>query len=311
MPVPYSRLPHSINADDTLSSSAKCVMSALDRHLDKKTGICAPSTKRLALSAGLSRRIVMLRLAELEAAGRIQIHRSFGRQNHYTLGTQTCHHVVTGHPPANLSPRGDRVTGHHVVTGLGDSDLIGVKEQEEKEAVPPPEVEQLFDPQHRHWLQTAVEYHLDGYPDLAPLRPWFPRLLTDFFVPQRWLDKESDPRYAIEWACGFQELQATEAEVRAALAWARTEIRAGTFVDGQGHKVYNRPDTFAKILSRIRSQRKRPAIAPATPPEAPRMSEAELEAFRASTAELQAKLAAENAAIVGGQPPVRRLGRRP
>jgi hypothetical protein len=148
--------------------------------------------------------------------------------------------------------------------GSLDSDRIEVSRTTKKEQTAPIDDRSICDRDHRHWLETAIDYHLGERPELNGLRPWFPRLVAEFFLAKRWLRRDEDPPYAIHWAKRFAAIGATELEVADAL----TAASSSPIVNGQGHAIFSRPDHLDWIIRRIHSRR-RPRTAPAIerPPE--------------------------------------------
>lgn len=268
MQEPFARLPRRILIDDQVPPLGRVLFAALDKELDKRTGRCSPSAAKLAALVGCDRRHVLRLLQVLERSGYVRVHRASGRRNAYELlpADVTGDISVTG-------PAG--VTGDIPVTGTSDTHVTGfasahhigeLRTEEKEQPAPPPAAAlhvpdpHLFAPQHRHWLRTAVDYLLGDQPDLVHLRPWFPALAAELFLARSW-QRSTDPATAVLWARRLAGLTppATDAEATAAFRWA-----LGGLTDGQGRKLFSRPDHLDRIVWRIQSQRRQAAPPPAT-----------------------------------------------
>jgi hypothetical protein len=259
---PFTRLAQRVGKDDQLSVMARLLFAALDAHLDKRTGWCAPPIDRLAAWLGRDRRNVRRALRQLEAAGYIAVDRSCGRRNAYRLlptGGETGGEIAPG-TGGEIAPG----TGGEIAPGTPGFHHIGNQELTEKEqGAPPPRSLDLFAGHYRDWFTAAVRYHLADVPELAGFGAWFPALAAEFFLNRCW-HRTTDPETAVGWAKALAAIAADPAETAAAFAWA---LGSPTF-DSAGRKVFSRPDHLARILYRVQSQRRRPTgpvTAAATP----------------------------------------------
>jgi hypothetical protein len=90
------------------------------------------------------------------------------------------------------------------------------------------------------------------------MRPWFPDLVTKFFLSQQW-NRPTDAQTALQLAEDLAEINATESEVTEAFRWARQNPTEN------GKKVIGRPDQLNRVLGRIKSRRRHlPQAAPAS-----------------------------------------------
>jgi hypothetical protein len=251
---PFTRLAQRVGKDDQLAATARLLFAALDCHLDKHTGHCAPTLARLAGWMGRDRRTIRRALRQLEAAGYVEVDRSAGRRNTYRL-LPTGDKNVPSTGDKNVPSTGDKnvpSTGDKNVPGSGPAYRIGIKEQEGKNTAPPPRSFDLFEGPYRDWFTAALSYHLADVPDLAELRDWFPSLAAEFFLHNSW-HRQTDPETAVQWARGLAAIAAAQAEAAEAFAWALSTPA----IDAAGRKVFSRPDHLARILFRVQSQRRR------------------------------------------------------
>jgi hypothetical protein len=258
---PFTRLAQRVGKDDQLSVMARLLFAALDAHLDKRTGWCAPTLDRLAGWLGRNERTIRRCLRQLEAAGYIAVDRSCGRRNGYRLlpvvDKDTPDKNDRGTPDKNdrgTPDKNDRGTPDKNDRGTPGFHHIGNQELREKEqgAAPPRPVD-LFAGHYRDWFTAALRYHLADVPELAGFGAWFPALAAEFFLNRCW-HRTTDPETAVGWAKALAAIAAEPAETAAAFAWA---LGSPTF-DSAGRKVFSRPDHLARIVYRVQSQRRRP-----------------------------------------------------
>jgi hypothetical protein len=261
---PFTRLAQRVGKDDQLPTTARLLFAALDAHLDKRTGWCAPPIERLAGWVGRGRRAVRRALRQLEAAGYVAVDRSCGRRNAYRL-LPSSEQTATGvKNDPGTGVKNDPGTGVIFDPGPPGFHHIGNQELREKEqGTAPPRSVDLFAGHYRDWFTAAVRYHLADVPELVGFGAWFPALAAEFFLTRCW-HRTTDPETAVGWAKALAAIAAEPAETAAAFAWA---LGSPTF-DSAGRKVFSRPDHLARIIYRVQSQRRRPggpATAAATP----------------------------------------------